>query len=261
MKKGLILTDEQIPFQISSLYDQKMLKRNPSYLFPIEEFIKDFQPDVINRLGDFFDFPELQGWTNKKPSGMDWVGVSEAFKLGNLILDRQDKLHRAKEKHFTKGNHDERLELVKAKNQHWWSNNRTWYPNFERDLKLKQRGYRVHGQNDLYNVGHLYFFHGDDWNTFHTKNNVANYEVSVVYGHVHAPQRFTKKAMVTHQPKSAWSLGCLCRRDPDWQNKSPNAWVNGFGVYFVKDDGTFNLYPIDIINGSFVGPSGKLYKL
>ena len=40
----------------------------------------------------------------------------------------------------------------------------------------------------------------------------------------------------------------------------PNAWVNGFAIAYIRPDGHFNLYTIDIIRGEFVAPDGKLYK-
>lgn len=244
MKRILILADEQIPYQID--------------LAPIERFAKDFKPDIVCRLGDTLDMEALSGWTSKSPKDVDWGEIWDEIGQANAMFDRQDKIFQC-ETHYWLGNHEERLSKFKIKHPDFFRKNPK-LPDLMRDLKLKERKYKVHGQNQLIPFGKLYMFHGDDWNMFHTKNNVQNYEVNLVYGHVHSPQRFTKVARVTHSPKSAWSLGCLCSRDPSWKSGAPNSWVNGFAVAYIHDNGNFNLYPIDVVKGQFVAPNGKLYK-
>ncbi len=247
MRKGVILADEQIPYQID--------------LGAVNSFLKDFQPDIIVRLGDMLDMTALQGWNNKKPGDIDWEEIRQEIKIANRIMDEQDAICKsAKDKRFTFGNHEERLKFFGEKFPDYWRKNESAVPYLMRDLRLKERGYKTYGQNQLYNIGKLNFFHGEDYSTHHAQKNLACLEANVVYGHVHSPQRYSKVVRITNSPKSAWSLGCLCSRNPTWKNGAPNAWINGFGVFFVQDNGAFNLYPIDIIRGAFVAPNGRLYR-
>lgn len=249
VKKGIILADEQIPHQIN--------------LKPINRFIKDFRPDYMIRLGDMLDMEALQGWTNKSPEAVDWEDVRREIRIANEIFDEQDALlPRHCEKRFSFGNHEERLMHFRErhKDHTYWRKNRSTIPYLLRDLKLRERGYKVYGQNEVHSVGKLNFFHGNDWGTNHCRNNVRNYGVNLVYGHVHTPERFTKVSPINSHPISAWSLGCLCSRNPRWKNGAPNRWVNGFAVFYSYEGGGFQMYPIDIIKGAFVSPTGKMYR-
>ena len=246
MRRGVILCDEQIPFQIN--------------LKPINRFLKDFQPDIICRLGDMLDMTALQGWSHKKPGDIDWDEIKNEIDIANDILDEQDSIcHRAKEKHFVFGNHEERLKLFGEKFPEYWRKNGRSVPYLMRDLKLKERGYITHGQNNLFNIGRLFMFHGEDYSTHHARKNLADYERNLVYGHVHSEQVYTKVSPVNGAAKSAWALGCLCSRNPEWKNGAPNSWTNGFAVFYVLPDGRFNIYSIRINGGKFISPDGKVY--
>lgn len=244
--KGVIVCDEQVPHHIN--------------LKSLNRFLKDFQPDAIVREGDMLDLTPLTGWTSLSPSAVDWDSIKDEIRIGNEILDEQDSLIKPTKKLFWLGNHELRLKYFLQKHPEWARKNRSWLPNIARDLKLRERGYRVFEQNHLESIGKLYFFHGDNYSTFHTKKNVEDLNINVVYGHTHSPQNFTKVSRINSMPKSAWSLGCLCNLNPEWKRGGPNAWVNGFAVFYVLPNGNFNLYPITMINGQFVAPNGKLYS-
>ncbi len=249
MRIGVVLADQQHPFQIP--------------MGGIEKFISDIKPTIKLELGDFLDCRALTGWSKRSPESIDWNDLRHEIAEGGRTLDSMDSyLPDDCEKHFWFGNHEERLAKFRLKNamHPFWIKNKDSIPYIMRDLKLKERGYRTHGQNELYKFGKLNFFHGDNYSTWHTAKNLAAYGESVCYGHIHSPQRFTAITAIKNTPRSAWSLGCLCDRNPDWKNGAPNSWAHGFAIFYIHDDGNFNLYPIDIIKGAFVAPNGKLYK-
>ena len=253
VRMGLITADEQIPFHL----------RDHNGMGAVEKYIVDAKPDIRVRLGDMLDMNALQGWTRMSPEGVEWDEIRDEIAIANDMMDRQDaKLPAHCEKHFWMGNHEERLMKFRHKNRFsaYWIKNKTTIPYLIRDLKLKERGYKVHPQNDAHPFGKLYMFHGDNYSTWHTQKNVLAYEANLVYGHVHSPQRFTKVGRIDKSPKSAWSIGCLCSTNPEWKNGGPNAWVSGFAIFYLQDNGLFNLYPVDMSKGSFVAPNGKLYK-
>lgn len=248
IRKALILADQQFPFHIN--------------LEPIYKFAREEGPwDHYIELGDMLDLHALCGWTKTSPSAIDWDSVRREIALSNKHLDTMCKIVGKAEKRYSFGNHEERLMYFREKHQHddYWRRNKSTIPYLMRDLHLRERGFKTYAQNEVHQIGRLHFFHGDDYGTNHCKNNVRNYGANIVYGHVHSPERFTKVSPIKSHPISAWSLGCLCSTNPNWKKGAPNKWVNGFAVAYFLPDGKFQMYPIDIINGRFVSPSGKLY--
>ena len=246
LKKGLILGDTQIPYAID--------------LTPIYDYAEDLQPDYLSLIGDMLDMEAVQGFNHKAPEQINWEEIFEEIDVANKMLDQLDKVCPKAEKHWWMGNHEERLSKFRAMYPEYCKKNARTLPKLGRDLKLRERGYQIHWQNDLVPFGKLHIFHGLDYNDYHSKKTLFTNEVNVVYGHVHDAQRYTKVSRIKSEPKSAWSLGCLCHRNPEWKNGEPNRWINGFGMFYLRPGGDFNLYPIDIIEGSFVGPNGKLYR-
>ena len=245
VRKGIIVCDEQVPFHID--------------LSGVNKYIADEKPDIICRLGDMLDLRALTGWTNTAPADIDWGMVLEELAQGNSILDAQSRLHKPHDEHYWTGNHEERLEKFLAKHPAWVRKN-PWVPSVVRDLNLKRRGMKVHSQMQLVRFGDLYMFHGDDYSTNHCRNNARNYGVKLAYGHVHTCERQTVPTPVDKSYRSAWSIGCLCDRDPDWKRGKPNSWVQGFATFYIDERGITTVYPIDIYKGQFVAPNGKLYK-
>jgi hypothetical protein len=52
-------------------------------------------------------------------------------------------------------------------------------------------------------------------------------------------------------PIKAKSIGCLCKFDMPYMKQRPSNWVNGFSVAYIRQDGTFNEYTINIVNDHF----------
>jgi len=249
VRKVIFLADSQIPFQIDLRY--------------VEQFLVDEKPDVVVYMGDMLDMTALLKWSSSGMAAIDWESVREEIRIANQMLDRHQaifaKFGKPVELHWIHGNHEERLYHWRDTHTEDLRKNRSTVPELVRDLKLKERGMQVHWQNDLFPLGKLWVMHGSDYSTHHARKLLSDYEVNLIYAHVHAPQRHTKVARVTHSPKSAWSIGCLCSRNPEWKNGAPNAWVNGIAEVFIMPNGSFNVYPIDIIRGRFVSPNGKFY--
>lgn len=56
-----------------------------------------------------------------------------------------------------------------------------------------------------------------------------------------------------------WSIGCLCDKSPDYAKGRPTGWQHSFAVLYVNDDGSFNLYRINIIRNRFIW-DGKVWQ-
>ena len=49
----------------------------------------------------------------------------------------------------------------------------------------------------------------------------------------------------------AQSIGCLRTISPEWEHGRPSGWEHGIGIFFVRPDGTTDLYAPAIRGGSF----------
>lgn len=248
IRKAIILADQQFPHSID--------------LDPIYRYAADEKWDYYIELGDMLDMTALTGWTKTSPSAIDWDSIGGEIRVANKHLDIMSKAVGQADMRYSFGNHEERLLHFREKHQYddYWRKNKSNIPYLSRDLKLKERGFKTYSQNSVHQIGKLHFYHGNDYGTNHCRNNVRNYGVNIVYGHVHAPERFTKVSPINSNPISAWSLGCLCTLNPKWKKGAPNKWANGFAVAYFLEGGNFQFYPIDIVKGTFVAPNGKLYR-
>jgi len=50
---------------------------------------------------------------------------------------------------------------------------------------------------------------------------------------------------------TAQSIGCLCKKSPDYMKGLANRWINAFGIVYVREGGDYNLYTPIIIRGKF----------
>ena len=215
------------------------------------KFCADFKPDVTILGGDILDLKEISKHDERKRLTMEGLRLEHTFALANQILDKVDKFTRG-EKVFLKGNHEMWLEMYVDEHPALYGS-----IGIEKNLKLKERGYKVIPENKAYKIGHARFIHGWYWNKFHSRKTVDEMGDNVFYGHVHDVQIHTK-TNYDSQPLMGQSVGCLCDLDPTWRKGKPNRWVNGFGVFYFLPDGDFSPYHPIIINGRFVW-NGKIY--
>ena len=127
-------------------------------------------------------------------------------------------------------------------------------------LNLEDRGYTIVPFNEVYRLGKLNIIHGYYHSKYHASKTLDVFEESICYGHMHSPQMHSKvKPMDSKDFHASYGLPCLCELAPDYMKNRPNAWINGFGVVHVMQDGSFNLYPIIIVNNKFIY-NGKIYE-
>jgi hypothetical protein len=91
------------------------------------------------------------------------------------------------------------------------------------------------------------------------KKALEIYGSNVLLGHTHAPQSFAKISPVEAKKKyMAWVAPVLCTTNPAYLRNRPTAWINGFTIVELHSNGTFNLFPIIVIDGKF-SYGGKEY--
>jgi predicted phosphodiesterase len=227
---------------IHLLHDEE---EHPAYTL-VKQFAEEWGPDWVVNLGDWFDFPYLSEFNKKKPLLNEGQRLQKDVELGNRDLD----WWQSKTRHYTllQGNHDERLDRFVARAPAF-----EWLVNAEKLFKFKERGidyYPVREQP--YKKGKLNMIHGWFANQYHARKHLDRLSGNVVYGHVHEFQTHSKNLAAFGEEIAAWSLGCLCDKIPSYAKGRPVNWQNGFAVVYMDEYGSFNLYPIRLINGSFL---------
>jgi predicted phosphodiesterase len=134
-------------------------------------------------------------------------------------------------------------------------------------LQLARKGWQVIELGHAYTLGKLAIIHGEVLTGYgnqapmcSAKKAVELYAGNVLAGHTHAPQSFTRVSPVGESSRwMGWIAPILGSTNPDYLRNRPTAWVNGFTVVEVRDDGRFNLFPIYVHKGEFTY-GGNTYR-
>lgn len=244
MRRGLLIGDMHL------LSSEEV---HPSYTL-VKKFVKDLKPDFIIIGGDMLDLPYLM---KSKQVNVDVQakGNWEAdVQIANKELDYWQKY--SPEVQFRQGNHEFRLEAAAEEMPRMADS-----LDLAQRLRFKERGIRYSREVDKpIRLGKLSVTHGWYWNIHHTKKTLMEYGGSVVYFHVHKFQSFSKVLQATSYEIQAWSIGCLCDKQPAYVRGRPTGHQNGFGIVNVSDSGNFNLYPVNITKWGFLWDKHE-YKL
>lgn len=245
MKTALILPDIHHP------------KHSKKCLKAIWQWLRDYgkKLDYLILLGDQMEFETVSFWLKNKKRILEGKRIIREYRqFDSEILCRLDKAVSNKcRKIYFIGNHEVRIDSAIDEDP-----NLEGYLEIENNLHLKKRKWKVIRFNHFYKLGKLSLMHGMFWNKYHAAKSVEECGRSVLYGHSHDIQEFTKNSL-TNEVHKGKSIGCLCDTNPDWKKGRPNRWVNAFSVVYVYGNGFFNEYTVNIINGKFVW-AGKLYE-
>ena len=225
------------------------------------QFIEWFKPHTIVILGDGMEMETLNHWQRDKKNRKFLEGKRlkkeyDDFDRDILIplekaCEKKDKRRKPTRKIYMGGNHE-----------HWVNNLLNKFPEFigmldpEGYLHLEERKwewipYINKGQRGIVKFGKLIAMHGNYTNKFHAAKTADTYSHSVVYGHTHDCQFYTKVFADDLGYHTACSIGCLCNKAPEFMRGNANRWINAFGVLYVRDDHSYNLYAPIIIKGKF----------
>lgn len=130
-------------------------------------------------------------------------------------------------------------------------------------LNLESRGWQVIQMGDSYKLGKLTLLHGEvlsgignQASAYHAKRAVETYCSSVVYGHMHSPQSYTK--VLPHKQNDKWQAWCAPTAgivNPLYLRNRPTAWLNGFVIIELHNpenkNSNFNVYTIIVSDGKF----------
>jgi len=235
MKRGLLIAD----MHLLSYEDP-----HPSYQL-VKKFAKDFKPDFVVIGGDLLDLPYFSRFDRDNIEIQAKGNWENDVCLANRELDFWS--NRAETVYFRQGNHERRLEVAAGE-----------MPKVADSLDLatrlsfKDRQVRYTREVDRpIKLGKLSVTHGWYYNIHHAKKTLTEYGGSIVYFHVHKFQSFSKVLQATSLEIQAWSIGCLCDKQPEYVRGRPTGHQNGFGIVNVSDSGNFNLYPVNITKWGF----------
>jgi hypothetical protein len=228
------------------------------------EFIEDIKPAWFVFGGDQLDNAEISHHNAKKPL----YKPQGAYKRNTQRFDEEiltvveRALPRGAERVWIIGNHcDWERQFVES------------HPEFEgwverpQALRLEARGWEVIPIGYTKRVGNLNIIHGEvltgignQAGMYPSRKAVELYGDNVLAGHTHAPQSFAKISPVEQKKKHmAWISPIVGAVNPDYLINRPTAWINGFVIIEFHGKGNFNLYPINVFNGTF-SYGGKIYS-
>ena len=226
---------------------------HPSYLL-VKKFAKSFKPDGIVFLGDLFDFAYISSFNKELLKTISGKTFIADYDLGNKELDYWQKL--AKKIIIRQGNHDRRVDIVVDKNPILEG-----MIEVEKNLDYKGRKVEYYKETDMpTQLGNVYFIHGWYTNIHHAKKHVEKMAGNIIYGHTHQVMSHTLILPAFNKEISAWSMGCLTDKNPEWRRGVPTAWAHAFGILYLDDDDNFNLYTVRIIDYKFIWDN-HIFKL
>lgn len=247
-KAGIILADLQFP------------NDNPVLLNNVERYMASRPWHFLVYLGDMLDMDAISH--HAMESGeyrvLEGKRLKKDYEAFEKILRRHRKIvGKDCQIYYFFGNHEE-----------WASRLIDHMPTLEgfiepeNNLPFEELKIKVIPPRGVMKIGKLHFIHGDIdkgaySSTHHAKKVVDLYNKNIAYGDKHTDQTFTKVSPVgLDEIHTAYSIPCLANIRPAWNRDKPTAWINGFGVFYVRDDGSFNLYKVVAVKNGFTAPDG-----
>ena len=240
IKRAIVTPDKHFP-----LHDKKAINI-------VCKAIEIVKPDIYIDLGDTGEWEHFSNhyWKGRNAKPMeDLIPLLnkdvKAVNKGMDQIDRSLNKVECEERHFIQGNHEV-----------WLDKFVTRYPYLdhyetENALKLEKRGYEYHPYNrkKLLKIGKINFTHGKYVPKYHAFKHLDMYGESIMYGHTHDLQRFTKTT--AGGTISAWSLGCLkdIEADEDWLCGRLTNWNHAFAIIDFYRNGNYKVEIVEIING------------
>ncbi len=208
----------------------------------LEQVARDLQPEVLMCLGDVFDFYGLS--SHRSPADDSGDDVQDALNLGAVHLARLRSISGAKQAYFLAGNHEDRWDrMLEQARKDVRFRQLLRLPaikralDFEEVVGFDELGYEYHPYMEgspLVWEDKMVFTHGSLTNKHTAFAMMQKYGKSVMFGHMHRIQNFTKRDLKGQE--AGWCIGCCCSLDPHYNIFSD--WHHGFAVVsWTKTDG------------------------
>jgi hypothetical protein len=234
----------------------------------VKDFIKKNPKKIAGFLfgGDQSDNQEISHHTSSKPLYRPTGSYKRNTDgLNKLVTEIEEILPKEAEKVWIEGNHEAWVnQLIERQPELQGTIERPLL------LNLAGRGWEVLQLGEGRHVGKLLVVHGEGLtgignqaSVYHAKRAVESYCCSVLYGHLHTTQSYTK--VLPHSAKDKWvgySSPAACTLNPTYLQNRPTAWVNGFTFIELHDpekaNSNFNVFPVIVSDGKF-SYGGEVY--
>ena len=245
--KGIGIFDLHYPHQTTRLWKN------------ILKFTADFDPDIFAFGGDNLNIDALDHWALDRGKRRTMEGKRLKQEYTGFVRDVHEPLEAVLRpdcrRIWHKGNHEDWVEQYI--DQHPEVEGFFEIPN---NIPLARDNWELYEYGVTSQVGKLRIMHGEYINKYNAATTVQTYGTSIIYGHGHTFQAFTMTTPHNADSHSAVQIPCACDLNPHYRLNKPNAWINGFCVFYIQPNGRWNLYPILAFDGTFVGPNGVLYE-
>ena len=244
----LILSDWQIPY-----HDKDVLNA-------VRKFAAAWQPNEVIYNGDILDFPQLTTKYERRRLTENDIRL-DIKEFRDVHNGFRAAAPRAKFV-FLPGNHEARLEklvLERADGLEGLLVDALSLPELLKASSLEVRGNYLNG-TAYWERGGLIVTHGDVTDL----KAMARDWGSVVMGHTHreAVYAYSSRRGLERIPHKAVSSGALCKTGvggpPATRKTEIKDWTQGFVVAWFDSRG-YQVLPITIVDGSFIGPDGVRY--
>lgn len=219
--------------------------------------------DEVIQLGDLLDVPQASRFNKNNMRALEGQRLVEDFAAGRsflkLITDAATTKNRECKKTLLQGNHEHRLEdLIDS------------FPavfegliELEHNLDLVKTGWKFvkcHTNQEMHKVGNMYFVHGKWCGKYPAAKHLDMMGVSVMFGHTHRVQSFSKSMLGTNNAISAYTIGHLGEVRPKWMHGPDcSSWQHAFAEVLVMNDGRYTVTIPEIKDGRFAAPDGRIY--
>lgn len=221
------------------------------------ELLRDIQPTEVVLLGDFLEMASVS-----QHGGAELERLTEDFDAGKAALRQlREVVGEDCRMTYLEGNHESRLTRFLMHKAPSLRDSLSFQIGLELDKfdvewisEAKQPITRgdldlTHGHQDLrerpskYHSGKMAEVYGRP-------------ERTVMYGHTHKPQVFTRPTVGGHA--TAIGLGCARTLSPGWLHGAQAGWVHQIAVVYLSEAGRSYVYPITFRHGQTMW-NGRLY--
>ena len=221
------------------------------------ELIRDIEPGEIILLGDFLEMSSVSqhGGAELEKLTEDFSAGKQALKQLREVVGEDCKIT------YLEGNHESRLTRFLMSKAPSLRDSLS----YQIGLELDSLGVEwVPEHRQPVTRGDIDFTHGhqdlrERPSKFHSGKMAEVYgrpERTVMYGHTHKPQVFTRPTVGGHA--TAIGLGCARTLQPGWLHGAQAGWVHQIAVVYLSDAGRSYVYPATFRHGQTMW-NGRLY--
>jgi len=222
-------------------------QQDPQANAALFRFLDVFKPKLRVFGGDLWDFRPLRKAANEDEKRESMAADYEAGMTW---------LKRFRPHYFLRGNHDERLWELAAKNKGVASDYAMQgvVEIITTCQKMKCELLPYHHRDGILKIGHLKMLHGFA-SGINAPRQTALVYGSVLFGHVHTVDEHSIPGL---ERRVARSVGCLCKLTMDYNQRTPSALrhSHGFAYGIINEKtGAYHVWQAEEIDGKWILPS------